>query len=245
MTTLAINKIRSPVSRMGGKSYLASWISRYVPGHVCYVEPFCGAGHLLFSKSPSAVEILNDVDKHLTSFFLVLQEPGKRQMLTERLDSMLYSRILWQDIRSRWKAGDITCDEIERVSQWFYLNRTCFGGDQRRGGFAVPSTTGRNPVQSFRNAVTGLDAEHYYGKDFTQEDHHRLADILHDVQGKVMVSHYKNGLYDDLYRGWRRYEYSSFKGSHKAVSGESKPKTVECLWINFEPPLRNKTLSGF
>ena len=33
------------------------------------------------------------------------------------------------------------------------VNRTCFGGDQKRGGFAIPSITGRNPVQSFRNAI--------------------------------------------------------------------------------------------
>jgi DNA adenine methylase len=49
-----------------------------------------------------------------------------------------------------------------------------------------------------------------------------------------MVSHYSNGLYDDLYNGWHRHEYQSFKGSHKS-EGEEKPKTNEVLYINFEP----------
>jgi len=80
-----------------------------------------------------------------------------------------------------------------------------------------------------------LNTEHYYGKGcFTLEDHHKLAKLLHDIKGHVMVTHYQNSLYDDLYKGWQRYEYQSFKGSHKTEPGIEKPKTVECLWVNFE-----------
>ena len=84
-------------------------------------------------------------------------------------------------------------------------------------------------------------SEHYYGQDFTQEDHLRLSELLHDAKGKVMVSHYANGLYEELYQGWQRFEYSSFKGSHKS-EGEKKPKTQECLFTNFKPPLKNRSL---
>lgn len=265
---------------MGGKSYLASWLSRHVTKHACWVEPFCGAGHLLFGKSPSSVEVLNDIDNHLITFFRVIQEPEKCKILMERLALMPYSRALWQDIRSGWKAGDIPQDEIERAAQWFYLNRTCFGGDQQHGGFAVPSTTGRNPAQSYFNAIDDfgdiagrlrgvtiecldyadcirrydspntlfycdppyLNTEGYYGKgNYNHEGHYALAKLLHDVKGKAMVSHYDNGLYDDLYKDWYRYEYSSFKGSHKS-EGEEKPKTTEVLYCNFKPVGQNRSL---
>lgn len=199
-------------------------------------------------------------------------------MLTNLLNYMPYSRSLWQEIRANWKQGNIPGDEIEQVAQWFYLNRSTYGADMRHGGFAVPSTTGRNPAQSFRTAIDSLEniarrlrnvtienlsyaecirrydsqdtlfycdppylnAEHYYGKDtFTQEDHYKLAELLHGIKGKAMVSHYQNSLYDDLYRGWNRYGYSSFKGSHKST-GEEKPRTQEVLYCNFKP--RQKTL---
>src|SRR3972149_2443382 len=133
--------VKSPVNRMGGKYYIANWLSQYIPEHVACVEPFCGAGHLLFSKEPSQVEVINDIDSHLIGFFELLKDDTKRSKLIQTLDNMLYSRSLWQKIRSRWKQGNITQDEIERVSQWFYLNRTCFSGDQRAGGFACPSVT--------------------------------------------------------------------------------------------------------
>ena len=61
------------------------------------------------------------------------------------------------------------------------------------------------------------------------------------VKGKVMVSHYANVLYDDLYTGWRRFEYSSFKGSHKSEC-EEKPKTTEVLYCNFKPVGQNRSL---
>lgn len=88
-----------------------------------------------------------------------------------------------------------------------------------------------------------LNAEHYYGKDsFSQDDHFRLSEILHGIKGIAMVSHYQNSLYDELYRGWYRHEYASFKGSSKAKPGAEKPKTIECLWTNFEPVAKNRGL---
>ena len=266
--------MKSPVNRFGGKYYLRNWITGMIPpGHVLYCEPFCGAGHLLFSKTPSQVEVANDIDCHLIGFFELLKDDTRRLKLVETLESMPYSRSLWQGIRKNWKQGNIPSDEIEHISWWYYLNRTTFAGDQLRGGFAVPSTTGRNPAQSFRNAVDGfndiarrlrnvtieslpyaecirrydsprtlfycdppyLGTEHYYGRDsFSQDDHHQLAEMLNVVKGKVMISHCQNSLYDELYRGWNRHEYQSFKGSYKS-EGEEKPKTTECLWTNFEP----------
>jgi DNA adenine methylase len=143
---------------MGGKYYLTGWLSEKIPEHVCYVEPFCGAGHLLFDKRHSAVEVLNDIDNHLVNFFRVIQVPEKRQALIDRLAFMPYSRSIWREVRTRWKQGDIPHDEIEQAAEWFYLNRTTFSGDQRLGGFACPSITGRNPAQSYFNAIDGLEA---------------------------------------------------------------------------------------
>lgn len=91
--------LKSPVNRIGGKYQLTGWLSQYLPGHVCYVEPFAGAGHLLFSKRPSPVEVLNDIDRHLIAFFQVVRDAEKRLKLIETLEFLPYSRALWQDIR--------------------------------------------------------------------------------------------------------------------------------------------------
>ncbi|MEK6729945.1 MAG: DNA adenine methylase, partial [Planctomycetota bacterium] len=131
---------------------MRGWLSEKIPEHVCYVEPFAGAGHLLFSELPSKVEILNDIDNHLINFFQISQKPKKCGRLLGRQAFMPYSRALWRDIRNRWKHSIIPSNSVEAASEWFYLNRSTFSGDQKRGGFACLSITGRNSVQRFRNA---------------------------------------------------------------------------------------------
>lgn len=274
-------QLRSPVNRFGGKYYMRNWLTSMIPEHTLYCEPLGGAGHLLFRKTPSRIEVINDTDSHLITFFRVIKDHEKRQRLIEILEYMPYSRRLWQELRLHWKQGNIPGDPVEASAQWFYLNRSCFGGDQKRGGWAVPSVTGRNPAQSFRTAIDTfadvarrlrsvaiedlpyaeciqrydseytlfycdppyLNAEHYYGKDsFSQDDHYMLSELLHGIRGKVMVSHYQNSAYDELYKGWYRHEYQSFKGASKAEPGAEKPKTIECLYTNFEPEVKTRGL---
>jgi len=250
---------------------LTGWLRQFIPEHVCYIEAFCGAASLLFAKEPSKVEVLNDIDHHLINFFNVLKHPGKKERLTKSLEYFPYSRRLWEEIRSQWKQGLYPTEEIDRSVWWFYLNRATFSGDQERGGFAVPSTTGRNPAKTFANAIDSFEhvagrlrnttieclpydevirrydssetlfyvdppyggAEHYYGDSFAENDHYTLSGLLHSIKGCCMVSHYASGLYNSLYADFYRHEYQSFKGSHKSA-GESKPKTTECIWLNYK-----------
>lgn len=266
--------LKSPVNRMGGKYFLRHLLIEKMPEHTLYCEPFCGAGHLLFGKPPSEVEVINDIDNHLIAFFKVIKDPVTRQKLIETLGWMPYSRRLWQEFRERWKSGNIPDDSIEASAMWFYLNRTCFSGDMLNGGFALPSITGRNPSMTFANTVESLslvakrlkgvtienldcrecikrydspdslfyidppylDTEHYYGKaSLTHNDHYSLAKLLYEVKGKVMLTHYASPVYDELYRGWYRQEYVTFKGSHKAERNTEKPKTIEVLYTNYKP----------
>jgi len=45
--------IRSPLTLIGGKYFLAQKIIDRMPAHVCYVEPFGGGAHVLIQKQPS------------------------------------------------------------------------------------------------------------------------------------------------------------------------------------------------
>jgi len=150
--------IRTPITRIGGKGLVTNWLKGFIPEHVTYCEPFAGSASLLFVKEPSRVEILNDIDSILIEFFKAIKNERDRQDLIKELESMPYSRILWQTIRTRWKEDQKPLEYIKCLSEWFYLNRSTFSGDMRYGGFATPSTTGRNPAQTFRNAVESLEA---------------------------------------------------------------------------------------
>jgi DNA adenine methylase len=60
--------------------------------------------------------------------------------------------------------------------------------------------------------------------DMDDNDHIKLADFLHGVQGAVIISGYDCDLYRALYNDWARDD-------HPAYSDRGK-KTVESLWLN-------------
>ena len=50
---------------IGGKARQAKWISNYIDKipHHCYLEPFCGAASVFFTKQKVKVEALNDTSR--------------------------------------------------------------------------------------------------------------------------------------------------------------------------------------
>lgn len=110
----------------GGKFYMANALVDLMPEHACYVEPFCGAAWAYFKKTPSASEVLNDINGDIINLYeVVLRNPA---YLVERMRQALASRILFERYR------DMSCEEIEALSceeqAWrlFYLIRLAFGG---------------------------------------------------------------------------------------------------------------------
>lgn len=70
--------MRSPLNWYGGKRNMIKYLLPKVPKHTTYVEPFGGGGSLLFAKPPSEVEVYNDKDLLLYTFFKVVRdEPGE------------------------------------------------------------------------------------------------------------------------------------------------------------------------
>ena len=66
--------MKSPIRYLGGKSKLVNKIVPLIPrDHICSCEPFCGASWILFGKEPSQVEIVNDLNGELVTFWRVIQ----------------------------------------------------------------------------------------------------------------------------------------------------------------------------
>lgn len=66
------------------------------------------------------------------------------------------------------------------------------------------------------------------GKDYAHEmgddGHADLAETLRSVRGRVVLSGYASGLYDDLYAGWHRIERA-------ALADGARPR-MEVLWLS-------------
>ncbi|WP_205410245.1 DNA adenine methylase, partial [Aquimarina longa] len=62
---------KTPISYYGGKQNLAKRILSLIPKHNLYCEPFVGGGAIFFSKEPSPVEVINDLDGRVVNFYKV------------------------------------------------------------------------------------------------------------------------------------------------------------------------------
>lgn len=76
----------------GGKARLSSWVISHFPRHKIYVEPFGGAAGVLLNKAPSPLEVYNDLNSDLVTFFSVLRDKEKAAELIRRLRLTPYAR---------------------------------------------------------------------------------------------------------------------------------------------------------
>lgn len=76
---------------------------------------------------------------------------------------------------------------------------------------------------STRGSAKGVRQK--YAQELTDDDHRRLAGVLQDLQGMVVLSGYPCDLYDrELFAGWERHE--------RQAMADGGRKRVEVVWLN-------------
>ena len=116
--------LNAPIKWVGGKKKLRNKIVEMIPPHTCYAEVFGGAGWILFAKSPSNVEIWNDIDGELVNFYQVIKTQPEE--FIKSFDLTLVSRQTFEDFRYKdFKE----MSEIERAHRFFYLIMAGWGGE--------------------------------------------------------------------------------------------------------------------
>ncbi|MBN7314765.1 DNA adenine methylase [Mycobacteroides abscessus] len=66
--------VKPPVAYYGAKTALASTIVSMFPEHRRYVEPFAGSLAVLLAKPQAPLEVVNDLDQNLMTFWKVLRD---------------------------------------------------------------------------------------------------------------------------------------------------------------------------
>ncbi|PYP84638.1 MAG: hypothetical protein DMG65_22150 [Candidatus Angelobacter sp. Gp1-AA117] len=127
--------MKGPLSYVGGKNRLANQIISLIPKHRTYVEPFGGGAQVLFRKSPSDVEVLNDIDGELVNFYRVCQ--AHHEELLKQMRFVLLSRE-WYDRLKSTPPASLT--DIQRAARYFFLQKSSFGGMVARQSLAAHIT---------------------------------------------------------------------------------------------------------
>lgn len=75
---MSSNELRSVLRYPGSKWRLAKKICGMIPEHKSYLEPYFGSGAVFFTKPPSRIETINDLDMDVVNLFACLRKnPNK------------------------------------------------------------------------------------------------------------------------------------------------------------------------
>jgi DNA adenine methylase len=129
--------LNSPIKWAGGKSRLRQSIIDLLPPHTCYVEVFGGAAWVLFGKPPSEVEILNDIDQELMTFFRVVKYRPTELMAA--FDLELVSRAEFKRLAA---LNPRDLDDLQRAHRFYYILMAGWGGELNYPRFQTSITDG-------------------------------------------------------------------------------------------------------
>ena len=125
----------------GSKWSIAQWIINFFPPHHSYLEPFFGSGAVLFTKSRSAIETVNDMDGDVVNLFEWIRRDPER--LAKEVYWIPYSREVYDRATDAYR---FETDSLRRAV--FFLTKMMMGHGFRTNEIKV----------GWKNDVQGREA---------------------------------------------------------------------------------------
>lgn len=107
----------------GSKWRLADILIENTPIHTTYVEPFFGSGAFFFSKDPSQIETINDLNERVYNFFKVCRDQP------EQLAKAIYFTPVSR--QEQMMSTEEIQDPLENARKFLVQSRQTIGGVQR------------------------------------------------------------------------------------------------------------------
>lgn len=153
--------MKTPITYYGGKQQLASIILGMIPAHKIYCEPFFGGGAIFFAKGPSFLEVINDKNDLLITFYKECREHFEN--LARKISDTLHSESEYNRAKRIYNNPKRYSKLDRSWAVWVVTNMSIMGTP--RGGWRRDNGTGGSHV-----GVT-IDA---HRNNFTDKVYERL-----------------------------------------------------------------------
>lgn len=133
-------KINAPFGYFGSKNKIALQLCTHLPPHHCWVEAFCGSAALTLRKSPSAIEVINDLDDEIINFFEQLR--NNFDALSKAIELTPYAEK--ELTNARIEVNNLS--NLERARRFLVQSMMAINGvfGEEKGGFSYSDSYTRN-----------------------------------------------------------------------------------------------------
>ncbi len=227
----------------GSKWNIAGQLAGLIPPHHSYVEPYFGSGALLFSKPPSHIETVNDIDSDVTNLFSCIQQDSER--LARLVMTTPYSREVYEKQFDKNHAG--YASRYQRAAGFLVM---CWQGHGfRTNGYKV----------GWKNDVVGRE------RSYALRDWYRLPETIVGVAERLRQVQIENrpalevikrfdyqGVFmyiDPPYlletRTGKQYKYEMTDADHEELLETILGSRAKIMISGYESDMYNKYLSGW
>jgi DNA adenine methylase len=231
--------MRAPFAYFGGKMGMAQRIISLMPPHRVYMEPFFGSGAVFFAKPKVSVEILNDLDDGVVSFFRALRDDPDE---LERLCA------LSPHARSEFDAGlEPTDDPMEQARRfWVRVNQSFAKTAGGNTGWSVTTARNQSVPGSIRSRVGrfAATADRLMGASIERCD---AADLIDRLAGREALA-YVDPPYLSATRSDRDSDYTVDMGdeeSHRRLAKALHNTPASVILSGYPSPLYDDLYGGW
>lgn len=200
----------------GGKRGLKKTLLERIPDHKIYVEVFGGSAKLLFSKTPSPAEVVNDANGDIINFFRVTKHRSAE--LAELLEHDVVHPARFRDLET-----ENSPDELARALRFIYRTWYSFGAKGKHFAAAALSELAksppgiRRPLDSVRELLEAA-SERLRRVRLEQRDFGEMIERFDSPETFFYLDppyvHYKpNGVYESLAPVRREELFSALAGA--------------------------------
>ncbi|RAV06616.1 DNA adenine methylase [Paenibacillus sp. YN15] len=166
---------RSVITALGAKNKVAKKMIALMPEHQVYIEPFGNTASVLIAKPKVRLEVYNDLDGNVATFFRVLRDNPVG--LYQACAALPYSEEQYYDFL---KAG-APDDPLHKAVRFFYLSRAGFLGANTTG--FKSSSADRNSAAFYTRECERFHAvaKRFQGVEISNKD---FAQVIRKYQDK-------------------------------------------------------------
>ena len=235
--------LTTPLIFYGGKTTLVPHLLPLIPPHTRYVEACAGGLALLIAKKPSKIEVANDKNRMVYTFWKTLRDPATGERLRQALQYTEYGREQYELCKNSWR--DESLPDVERVRRWFVFLQQSFSREETRdSGWRMPygrQSEHRAEVNVWVNKVGRLDAVAYRLRRVALENRDCL-EVMRDYDGEDTLIYLDPPYLPESRSETDNYEHEMTPEQHEALLELANKSHSQVIISGYSSPMYEQAL---